>query len=196
MSEVHEWRLFAQGTVPEWTTAEWYAGRDPAPHLEQELHRDRLVTSAQFVALTAATRGWRTVVDLGAGDGGLLSLLGPGVTAWGYDLMPANVAHAGHRCVDVQYADVLADEIKWGDIAVCTEMLEHLVDPHGFVRRVAENCKALVCSSPWQERPGTAYEFHAWAWDFDGYRALVEQAGFTVQRQRTVGPFQVILAVR
>jgi hypothetical protein len=71
-------------------------------------------------------------------------------------------------------------------------MLEHLVDPHAFVRTIAENVQGLVCSSPWQERPGHAYEFHTWAWDFDGYRALVEQAGSTVQRHEAVGPFQVM----
>lgn len=191
-----EWRLFPEGTIPDYTTPQWYEGREHAPHLEQEAHRGRLTASAGLVALTAATRGYRTVVDLGAGDGGLLSLLGPAMTGWGYDLMPANLDAAKDRGVDVRYGDVLADPIEWGDIAVCTEMLEHLVDPHGFVRAVGEHARALVCSSPWQERPGTAYEFHTWAWDFDGYRALVEQGGFVVQRHKTAGPFQVILAVK
>lgn len=192
----HEWRLFPEGTVPEYTTAEWYQGREHAPHLEQELHRARLLASSGLVALTAMAHGCRTVVDLGAGDGGLLSLLGPVMTGWGYDLSPANLAAAKERGVDVRYGDVVADPVEWADIAVCTEMLEHLIDPHGFVRTIAGNVKALVCSSPWQERPGTAYEFHTWAWDHEGYRALVEQAGFVVQRQKTVGPFQVILAVK
>ncbi|MDM4722760.1 methionine biosynthesis protein MetW [Micromonospora sp. WMMA1363] len=192
----HEWRLFPAGTVPECTTAAWYRDREHAPHLEQDAHRARLMASAGFVALTAATRGYRTVVDLGAGDGGLLSLLGPAMTGWGYDLMPANLAAAKGRGVDVRYGDVLTDPIEWADIAVCTEMLEHLVDPHAFVRTVGEHARALVCSSPWQERPGTAYEHHTWAWDHEGYRMLVEQGGWVVQRQRSVGPFQVLLAVR
>lgn len=193
--DVHEWRLFDEGMVPEFTQPGWYAGREHAPHLEDG-HRPRLEHTASFIAQAAFTRGLRTVVDLGAGDGGLLSLLGPAFTAWGYDLMPENVRAAKERGVDVRYGDVVDGDVEWADIAVCTEMLEHLVDPHGFVRDIPAQVKVLVCSSPWDERPGAAYEFHAWAWDMDGYKALVEQAGFTVQRQRPVGRFQVLLAVR
>lgn len=192
----HEWRLFAEGTVPEYTRPEWYAEREHAPHLEQAGHRERLMQTATFVAQAAFSHGLRTVVDLGAGDGGLLSLLGPSLDAWGYDLMPENLAVAKERRADVRYGDVVEGDIEWGQIAVCTEMLEHLVDPHAFVRRIAGHAQALVCSSPKDERPGDAYEFHTWAWDLDGYRALVQQAGFKVLRQRTVHGFQVILAVR
>jgi 2-polyprenyl-3-methyl-5-hydroxy-6-metoxy-1,4-benzoquinol methylase len=193
---VSEWRLFPAGTVPEYTTAGWYAGRERAPHLEDETHRPRLIRSATQVGQLAFQLGARSVVDLGAGDGGLLSLLGPALRAWGYDLMPENVAAAKGRGVDVRQGDVLLDPLEWGEIAVATEMLEHLVEPHQFVRTIAANARALVCSSPHNERPGHAYEFHTWAWDFAGYRALVEQGGFTVQHHEAVGPFQVIAAVR
>lgn len=192
----HEWRLFDEGTVPEYTRPEWYATREHAPHLDEPLHRGRLLQTATFVAQAAFQHRLSTVVDIGAGDGGLLSLLGPSLTAWGYDLMPANLDAAKERGVDVRYGDVVDGDIEWGQIAVCTEMLEHLVDPHAFVRRIGRHAQALVCSSPWQERPGSAYEFHTWAWDLDGYRALVEQGGFRVTRQRCVGPFQVVLAVK
>lgn len=190
-----EWRLFDEGTVPEFTQPGWYEGREHAPHLE-EGHRPRMEHAAAFIAQIALARKLRTVVDLGAGDGGLLSLLGPAFTAWGYDLMPENIRAAKERGVDVRYGDVVDGDVDWASIAVCTEMLEHLVDPHGFLRNLPEQVKVLVCSSPWDERPGAAYQFHTWAWDLDGYRALVDQAGFTVQRQRPVGRFQVVLAVR
>lgn len=191
-----EWRLFEEGTIPECTTAEWYEGREHAPHLEQELHRPRLLKSASLVAQAVASFGFRTVVDLGAGDGGLLSLLGPAVTGWGYDLAPANVEAAKRRGVDVRLADVLADPIQWGALAVATEMLEHLIDPHGFAKTIFENARALVASSPWNETPDSHYEFHTWAWDRDGYRALLEQAGWRVVSHEPVSMFQVVLAVK
>lgn len=194
--ERHEWRMFEQGTVPEYTRPEWYATREHAPHLEQEGHRDRLMATATLVARVAWSHKLSTVVDLGAGDGGLLSLLGPKLRTWGYDLQPSNLEAAKDRNVDVRYGDVVDGDVEWGEIAVCTEMLEHLVDPHAFVRRIAQNAQALVCSSPWLERPGSAYEFHAWCWDLDGYRTLVEQAGLKVLRQQHVHGFQLILAVR
>ncbi len=195
VSALAEWRLFPEGTTPECTTADWYSTRENAPHLEQETHRPRLIRSATAVSTLAFHHGLKTVVDLGAGDGGLLSLLGAGLRGWGYDLSPNAVLAAKERGVDVRQGDALG-EIEWGQIAVATEMLEHLVDPHGFVRHIAERAQALVCSSPWQEQPGFAYEFHTWAWDHDGYRALVEQGGFEISRHEVVGPFQVIAAVK
>lgn len=191
-----EWRLFEEGTVPEYTTPEWYLGREHAPHLDQELHRGRLLRSASLVAHAAITYSLRTVVDLGAGDGGLLSLLGPALKGWGYDLAPANVDAAFERGVDVRIGDVLTDPVDWADMAVATEMLEHLVDPHGFVQTIAENCRVLVASSPWTETPDSHYEFHTWCWDADGYRELVERAGWKVLHHERVSMFQVVLAVK
>jgi 2-polyprenyl-3-methyl-5-hydroxy-6-metoxy-1,4-benzoquinol methylase len=190
-----EWRLFDEGTVPDYTTPEWYAGREHAPHLEQEGHRDRLMFTAAQIA-REAMNGHRTLVDLGAGDGGLLSLLGPAIKAWGYDLQPSNIEHAQRRGVDVRLGDVLVDDIVWGGIAVATEILEHLVDPHGFVRRIAEHSRVLVCSSPRLETAEQHYEFHTWAFDGEGYKALVENNGWTVKRHNAVHGFQVIVAVK
>lgn len=213
-----EWRLFPEGTVPEYTTAAWYAGRERAPHLEQGGgHTERLIETAAQVHAAAKEYGLRTVSDLGAGDGGLLSLLErpPIVSCWGYDLQQTNVDGAvNDRGVRVELGDVVDGEwydpdldnrdgtIVVGQIVVCTEMLEHLIDPHGFVRRIAQRARwperdpVLVASSPWMERPGNAYEFHTWAWNQDGYRALLEQGGFEVVRQQICGGFQVLTGVR
>lgn len=191
----HEWRLFPEGTVPEFTTPQWYAGREHAPHLEQAGHRDRLMYTASQVAQEAMA-GPRTLVDLGAGDGGLLSLLGPGIKAWGYDLQPTNLEAAKARGVDVRYADVLHDDIEWGQIAVATEVLEHLLDPHAFVRKIAEHAEILICSSPRLETADEHYEFHTWAFDSVGYRALVEDNGWRVKRHTPVHGFQVLVAER
>lgn len=183
-----EWQLFPPGTIPEWTTPAWYADRERAPHLEQGLHQGRLrLTAAMVRAANPAD-----VVDLGAGDGGLLSLIRD-IPAWGYDLQPTNLDGATERGVDVRYGDVVEGNIDWAELAVATEMLEHLVDPHRFVRRIADHARWIVASSPWTETGQSAYEFHTWCWDQDGYRALLEQAGFRVRRHETVDMFQVIL---
>lgn len=208
-----EWQLFEPGTVPEWTRPDWYASRERAPHLEQELHRPRLLEAAEQINAAAQKYGCDTLVDLGAGDGGLLQLLYAnrsrwnGMTAWGYDLQPENVAGARERGVPVFYGDAIAGveflgraddgteqttPIDWGQIAVATEMLEHLLCPQAFVREIAKHSRVLVASSPRTERPGAAYGFHTFAWDEDGYRALLEQAGYQVVRQEPVGMFQVI----
>lgn len=193
-----EHRLFPADAPPEWTTPEWYTTRARASHLEEGVHRDRLHLAARMVVDLATEHDATSVVDLGAGDGGLLSLLAewaPNLTAWGYDLQQTNVDGARERGVDVTLRNVVARVPRWGDVAVATEMLEHLADPHGFVRRVAKRSPVLVVSSPWTETPESHYDFHCWAWDQDGYRQLLEQAGLRVVRHETTGMFQVAAAV-
>lgn len=194
---VSEARFFDPATTPDFTTPDWYAGRDRAPHLEQPGHRPRLLMAADMVRQAIRDYGVCTVSDMGAGDGGLLSLLTDvsGVDVWGYDLQPSNVdAAVSVRGVNVRLADVLGAGVVWGDLAVCTEMLEHLVDPHGFVADMPS--RVLVASSPLGETAGSHYEFHCWGWDMDGYRAMVEQGGFGVVEHVVVGGFQVVLAAR
>jgi len=194
-----EARLFPEGTIPECATPAWYAGRERAPHVDQPLHQGRLEWAAQFVRRAALTMQLRTVSDLGAGDGGLLQLLADDdLECWGYDLQQSNVDGAIERGVDVTLADIFTDYITFGQIVVATEMIEHLVDPHGFVKALFDKSqvKALVASSPFTETAESHYEHHLWAWDCQGYTQMVEAAGWRVETLRTVSMFQVVLAVR
>lgn len=201
-----EHRLFA-GPVPHVSTAAFHEHRERAPHLEQGVHRPRLEKAADFVMAAVMELHYRgqedvTVSDLGCGDGGLLSLLTSlHVKAWGYDFQPSNTQGWAERGVTATQADVFGKDrntIEYGNIVVCTEVLEHVADPHGALRFIAVHpwVNYLVCSSPWTETMESHDECHAWAWDLDGYRALVEQAGFRVRRHVEVGMFQVVLAVK
>jgi 2-polyprenyl-3-methyl-5-hydroxy-6-metoxy-1,4-benzoquinol methylase len=189
-----EWRLFDGATSPI-ATREWYAGRAPAAHLEMPDHQERLAVAAKRVQELASMFRLTTVVDLGCGDGGLLSTLDR-VRRWGYDLTPTAPTAGRARGVDVRYLDVIHDEPEWADIAVCTEMLEHLEDPHTFLARVFAHCTGLVCSSPATENDREHYEHHLWAWDVDGFRTMVENAGWRVLRHDRVSWYQVLAAVR
>jgi 2-polyprenyl-3-methyl-5-hydroxy-6-metoxy-1,4-benzoquinol methylase len=188
---VAEWQLFEPGTIPEYTRPDWYADRERAPHLEQGIHQNRLHLTAQMVRAAQPA----DVVDLGAGDGGLLSLIRD-IPAWGYDLQPSNLDGAAERGVDVRYGDVVEGDLEWAELAVATELIEHLLRPREFVQRVAEHAKWIVASSPWTETPESHYEFHTYCWDQAGYRDLIEQAGYQVVRHETVDMFQVICGVR
>lgn len=188
-----EIRFFEEGSVPEWTTPEWYSHRETAPHLEQPGHRERLLKTAEIINELEPD----SVVDLGAGDGGLLSQLNI-EAKWGYDLQQSNVEVAQNtRGVDVVLLDVVQnpDEVAWGSLAVATEMLEHLIDPHGFTRWVRHYANTFVASSPWNEVDGPHYEFHTWAWDMDGFRAMFEGAGFRVVQHSIVQGAQIIVGV-
>jgi len=204
-----EYQLFETGTVPEWTTPAWYAGRETAPHLEQPGgHRERLIAAADAIKdeFYDDDYGLTSVTDLGAGDGGLLSLLTPALTPRvrlrGYDLQQSNVdAARENRGLTVELRDVIADPVDWSgpwgawtSCAVATEMLEHLIDPHGFVRDLP--ARMLVASSPCAETDRDHYEFHTWAWDHTGYAQVLHKGGFEILRHDTVLGFQVVVGVR
>jgi hypothetical protein len=207
---VVEHRFFPEGTVPHVSTPEFHVHRERAPHLEQPVHQGRLHLARDMVAeAVAAFYATRTgplttypyITDLGCGDGGLLQLLKemPLITAHGYDFQPSNEVGWRMRGVQAEQADVFGadrDLVDLGDISITTEVLEHLADPHSAVRWIGTRSRYLVTSSPWGETPESHDECHAWGWDQDGYRALIEQGGFTVVRHETVGQFQVILGER
>lgn len=194
-----EAKLFPDGYVPAHVTRDWYAERETAPHLEQEGHRERLLLTAVFVrqALDSLNRVAPTVIDLGCGDGGLLSLMPAFCKAYGYDLQQSNVDAAQARGVDVRYGNVLELNLLPADVYVATEMLEHLEDPYKLLRRIhATETPWLVASSPYTETAESHYEYHTYAWDLEGYTAMFAACGYKVVRQETAWICQVVLAER
>jgi hypothetical protein len=192
-----EWKLFT-GDIADVSTPEFHEHRERAPHLEQPIHRERLMTAAQFV-FVAANLGSLTVCDLGCGDGGLLSLIQGTVKAWGYDFAPANIAGWVERGVEASFLDVFGadrDQVEFGQTTVVTEVLEHLTDPHGAVRWIGERSRFVVASSPWDENGQSHDECHAWAWDQAGYAALIQQGGYRILQHKAVGRFQVVLGMK
>jgi hypothetical protein len=182
-----EWRLFT-GDTPHVSTLAFHEGRARAPHLEQPDHRARLLRIAQLVhQLNPAS-----VVDLGCGDGGLLSLLN-GLDAWGYDFSPVNQAGWVERGVTAEVRDVFNDRDvpRWGECAVATEVLEHLADPHSAVQWIAHHVQYLVASSPHRETDQQHGDCHSYAWDTVGYRALIEPH-FEILSHETVDWSQII----
>jgi hypothetical protein len=157
-----------------------------------------------------------TVSDLGCGDGGLLRLLKriPDLEAWGYDFAPANTPAWPERDVEAYHRNVFdfADtrgegtaglpinpEVMLGDVVVMTEVLEHLSRPHEVLAWLAAPSNGgrgryLVCSSPHTETAESHDACHAWAWDMDGYRAMIEAAGWEILVHNPVGMFQLVLA--
>lgn len=184
------------------STEQYHLNRERAPHLEQNWHRGRLVMAVKFIRRVHP----KTVVDLGCGDGGLLSLLkGTGIEAWGYDFCPANGEGWDERGVTAELADVFNTDFepRWGELAVMTEVLEHLADPHGAVEWVARNSKFIVASSPFDENPekfgdkhghpeGDDMNEHIWGFDKDGFLELIG-AHFNIEEWRRVDWTQIVL---
>lgn len=178
-----EWRLFEEGTVPFYTTAEFFAAHPWIPPELQHGHRERTEMAARVIRGFVAEHSPTSLVDLGCGDGSLLNLIRDlPIPMWGYDAGEQNIAIGQANGLDTRRTDLIGQTpIEWGDLIVATEMIEHLVDPHSFVRDLPGN--KLVLTSPSAETGDWHYEHHAWAWDLDGYRELAEGAGWTVTHQ-------------
>lgn len=200
-----EYQLYPHVDIPYVSTREFHANRGRAPHLEQPVHRPRLEKSLEMIL--EASRDYQdrnggayaNLSDLGCGDGGLLQLLSDHreVLGWGYDFSPGAALGWEERGVRAYLLDVFGEDkdvVRFGDITVVTEVLEHLADPHEVVRWIRENSLYLVASSPHNETNILHDECHAWAWDKEGYRQLLENGGWTIIRYETVGTFQVVLA--
>lgn len=193
-----EWKLFEGRSYV--SSFEFHEHRERAQHLEEFVHRGRLDLAAEFVREYIATHDIADVVDLGCGDGGLLSLLRniPGVVdPHGYDFHPASQRGWVERGVYAQALNFVEDwdGVDFADIYVMTEVLEHLEYPHAMVRRVHDRDAILVCSSPFTENDVTHDGAHAWAWDQEGYAKMITDAGFDIDRHETVGMFQVVRAL-
>lgn len=181
-----EHRLF-DGPFP--FTTEWYTGREHAPHAEQGIHQPRMQKVAWRATELVKEERIKSIVDLGAGDGGMLAMIrdkGVTVPMWGYDLMETNIGPAMDRGINVRRRDFIADGWDGADLTIITEVLEHLEDPHDLVRRIAGWTSWVIASSPFNETPESHDGCHAWAWDKEGFATLFTDAGFVVMNHEWV----------
>lgn len=197
-----EYRFFdIKDGEPYFSTQEFHDERDAAPHIDQHgMQRDRLLLAADFVKELVLKYEITTVSDLCCGDGGLLEYLKPffeehDVLAWGYDFQPANVRDAVYkRKVNVSFADVVNDDIEFGELSIMTECLEHFYDPHSMVRNIRSDY--FVASGPNGETPEAHYELHTWGWSWPAYEKLLEQGGYQILRHEESTIFQVVSGKR
>jgi predicted TPR repeat methyltransferase len=176
---VAEYRLFPEGTIPDFTTTEFFEAHPWIAPGHQLGHQERTAMVSALIRQFVANHDVASLSDLGCGDGSLLTQISDlPIAAWGYDAGSANVAHAQRQGLDVRQADILAPGLDYGELITASEVVEHLVDPHGFIAGLPG--RALILSSPSAEDGGWHYEHHSWAWDMDGYAALVAGAGWTI----------------
>lgn len=175
-----EWKLF-DGTEPACSTIEFFETHPWVPPECQTGHAQRMEMVAKLIRSVLPEHQPASISDLGCGDGSLLGLIaGIPVSMWGYDMGAENISMARARGLDVRRGDILSDEVEFGELIVCCEVVEHLAHPHEFLRGLPGSL--LIVSSPSAETDEWHYADHTWAWDLDGYAALVEGGGWSVVR--------------
>jgi hypothetical protein len=174
-------------TKPHSHDSEFYENLEVADYINQENHRFRLIQVLNYIISLASEDSNLTICDFGCGNGGLIREIESKLPnrIWGYDLLPANIkdAHKKGNEKNIVYKDFITDEsnIEYPDIAICTEILEHLVDPDDFITRLLNNnVQCIVASSPDYETPTYHAPFHLWVFNGDSYKEMFEQAGWNV----------------
>ena len=172
---------------PDFISAEWYKDRAVSDHIHEAAHRGRIIRAlADVCYLLDFDTENKTVGDFGCGNGGMLWRLKermPDVESWGYDISPLAVEWATEKYgVKATVKDFInEDDLRFPDVAILTEVLEHLVEPVGLLRKLKNgNVRWVVATSPMWETQERHYEYHLWAWDGAGFKKLFAEAGYFI----------------
>lgn len=170
--------------IPHSHDAQWYKDRELADHINQEEHRPRLMQVLAY--LHSILQPNMTICDFGCGNGGLIREIQKEFPnkIWGYDLQPTNIQDAFEKGTgkhNIFYKDFINEECAFPDIAICTEVLEHLVDPDAFLVKLKDNgVKYIIASSPDYETESYHAPFHLWVFTGDSYKEMFYNAGWIV----------------
>jgi len=171
---------------------------------------DGEVRRTSVIVRLAAPQPGDSILDVGCGDGYLLSRLSArGISVSGVELAPARVRQAETRLaaagieadIRIGQAESLPFADGSFDLVVCSEVLEHLVDPAvavGEIRRVLKPGGRLVITVPRNEDIPvqrcvhcgklTPRDGHLHRFDAASLRSLLEGADLVVSECRGTYP--------
>jgi hypothetical protein len=139
-------------------------------------HRLRVPVTTQVINWMLAEHQWSSAADLSAGDGAMLDESTAQRKVFGDLVDPCT----GSDLLAPGYVGPIEQtihQIRDVDLLVCTETIEHLDDPDGFLKTARTRVKGAVFSTPvgsWNDpTPG-----HYWAWDREAVEDILRQADF------------------
>lgn len=154
-------------------------------------HVKRTFVTGANVAFTRP----ETICDPAVGDGSVLEaaykILPSYRMAYVSDLSRPNIEHLEvsfpHKkgVGDIKHAIAMLPTRV--DTIVLTEILEHLEDPDEIVALAREKADWLVASSPVEEPEDISNPEHLWSFGRDGYRDMLEHAGWNPYSYTEVG---------
>jgi 2-polyprenyl-3-methyl-5-hydroxy-6-metoxy-1,4-benzoquinol methylase len=164
--------------------AAFYAERYPSgyDHTRWPDHVERVNETVRFaVRHLQGTTGAR-VADLSCGDGELTTrihrALGAASPVILGDVNSRGITAAGPErpdaCIPLPQALAHLEPV---DLYVCSETLEHLDDPDGFLTALRPLTRNLLVTTP-EGETGTGNPEHYWGWDSEAVGTMLAAAGF------------------
>lgn len=133
----------------------------------------------------------KIVYEYGCGFGGILDYFkSNGCVTYGCDLDRKAVEYGKSRGLDLHHGDIQtleSIEIK-PDIVILSHLLEHIADPHSFLKRIRKIMKADSClyiEVPGSKRPEklwkrTIQPGHLMYFDLETLKKMVQKCGFSI----------------
>lgn len=150
----------------DWET-HWDEFSDTAEDNPAQAYRRTLVLRH----LGAGSVAPRRVLDIGSGQGDLLATVRerwPDAELRGYELSASGIREAAAKVpgaafeqIDLEHDEPPAPQVGWADVAVCSEVLEHVDDPARLLRNGARSVAPggrIVITVP--GGPRTAFDRH------------------------------------
>lgn len=152
-------------------------------------------------------RTYARVLEVGCGEGAFVPLLTLPCEVWGVEPEPQAAARAASRMHKVLVGpfDAVQAEIpmRYFDLVVCNDVIEHLKDPESFLRSIRQRLVSgghvtasipnvrhwevlwqLLVSRDWRYvQSGTLDRTHLRFFTEKSVRRLFEQAGFLIERE-------------
>ncbi len=139
----------------------------PHDHTNWHDHLIRVDVTIQ-IAKWMTTYGVNSVADLSCGNAAIANSLEIADTYLG-DFAPGY-----YYCGPIETTVNLIPNV---DLFICSETLEHVDNPLEVLKAIRKKTKYLVLSTPEAAFDDTNPE-HYWAWDSDGIKELLQEAGF------------------
>lgn len=151
-------------------------------HSKWDDHRRRVQQTVDIVAKWGLPKRWYDAIDLSCGDGAIVTRLqAAGVVEY---TCLGDLVYAPHLDVIGKIEDTLplhvrpgGEERRW-DLFVCSETLEHVVDPDALLRQARLLASNAVFTTPISETPEHGNPEHYWSWDMNDVKTMLEAAGW------------------